>query len=358
MGGCCRSFVGFIFLYLVNLGQLGAQVQFTVWSDNYFQVSSYLGRTTPERFNSFQFNISGQGTIVPRWSIGVRVLEPIVPISGGPNRSGRAFPSERISLQWTLDDNQSVFSLAGIGASRNPIKLQSSSEVRLIESSGQPLASHGSHYVQYRLFGLLKVEPGKYLEEYLSTDQYRHIKYRIPLVFTLYDAQGKVLGMQRVNYEMQMPPNLSDGGMVDVEPDFGFFFSPQTATANLEFRNSRDYAQGVSLTINDALKVNSATDFEVRVSSMDSEFRGVNSSFIPVSILSVQLLPGQGSIIQSNPRTIISQNESLLASCLSSDKGVERRFHLEYQAKPTIQQIKGLSMGSYQVSILYLLLPR
>lgn len=343
---------------LLALSHLTAQVQFLAWSDNYFEVSSYLGRATAERFNSFQFNISGQGANITRWKIGVRVLEPIVPISGGPNRSGKSFPSERISLQWTLDDNQSNFSLSGIGASRNPIKLQSSSEVMLIESAGQPLASYGSHFVQYRLFGLLRIDPGKYLEEFLSAERYTYIKYRIPLMVNLYDSQGNVLGSQRMNYEMQMPPNLSDGEMVDVKPDFGFYFSPQSSTTSLEFRNSKDYAQGVSLTIHEALKVNSATDFEIRVKSIDSELRGGNSSFMPLSILSVQVLPGAGSIIQSNPRTVISQQEAILATCLSSDKNIERTFHLDYRAKPSSQQIQGLSMGSYQVSILYLFLPR
>ncbi|TYP88206.1 hypothetical protein BC792_13222 [Sphingobacterium allocomposti] len=334
-----------------------AQLRFSVWSDNYFEVTSYLGHTTSDRFNTFQFDLHGQYIHHPNWSLAVRLLAPIQTIAGGPNRSGKPLPPDKISFQWTSDNNNPAFRLDAIGASRSPIILQNSNDVLLVERSKQPISSQGSHYSQYHLYGAVTVAPGKYLDDYLSPNQYTYLKYRIPLLFTLYDELRNVIGTQQVNYEMQFPPSLTDGHLVDAEPDYKLEVSAESP--NLQFHTRNDYTQGVSLQIPNAVQVNSITDFELHIKSVDSEILREGGGALPLSILSVQLSPASGVVaLKSSPTVVLSTREQVAVASTSKDKTQTQYFNAEYKASLSRDQVLQAKPGDYSVSLLYLLMPR
>ncbi|HAL51680.1 MULTISPECIES: hypothetical protein [Sphingobacterium] len=338
---------------------LVAQLRFSVWSDNYFEVTSYLGKTTPDRFNVFQFDLNGLNVNEKNWSLAVRLLAPIRTIAGGKNRSGNTFPVDKISLRWTGDNNEANFRLDGIGASRTPIILQNSNDVLLINRAKQPISSNGNYYQQYQLYSALTVAQGKYLDDYLSPDQYTYLKYRVPLLFTLYSESGKVLGTQEINYEMQLPPRLSDGGMVDMEPDYSLEIAADAANATLQFSTQKDYMQGVSSLVANAIRVNSITDYELRVKSVDSELVRNGGGTLPLSTLSLQLTAGTGiNRIRSNPKVFLTTQEQVAVSAASVDKKQAQTFNVEYKANLTADQVSASKSGSYSVSLFYLLIPQ
>lgn len=350
-----------IFLLLTTTTAGTAQITFGLWSNNYIELTSYLGKSTDPRFNTFQFQMGNQGDItIPNWSLSVRLLRPIQPISGGVNKSGKPFPADKLSLRWTEDDNKSLLNLNEIGASRNDIFLTNSGEVFLIENSQQPLRAQKDQYSSALLFSMLKVAQGKYLDDFVSgVNEWTHIEYDIPLQFTLYDVSGKVIGNQYLNYKLHIYPKLTDGNAVDVAPDYSLQVEANAMDASLQFFTRQHYTEGVKLLVENAIRVNSNTDYELRVKSIDPEIRRISGDGLPLSLLSLQLIPtvGGGNTI-NNPKIALSTVEQVVYSGQSKDKNVIRSFNLLYEANLTRSQSLTARPGSYTVSLLYLLMPK
>lgn len=358
-----KSCTRFGLLLLLCLGfatSLQAQLRFVPWSQNYVVLTSYLGVETQERFNTFKFELNGINVFYPNWSLSARLVAPIRITEGGPNRSGKVFPADKISLRWTTDNSDSQTNLNSMGANRNDIRLQNTGEVMLIDRSLTPLSSYGRHYTDITLFSALKVAQGKYLDDFLSgRDQYTHIKYSIPVLYTLYDENKNVLGTQQIDYMLHIHPNLTDGGLVDMEPDYSLLISTEASDATLSFRTAKDYRDGVSLAFPNAVKVNALTDYELTVKATETSFLRNGGGALPLSILSLQLTPGQAaSGVMTNPKRVLSNNPQAVLTGRSTDKKVAQFFNLHYEAKLTPAQVASSTTGSYTVSLLYQLMPR
>jgi hypothetical protein len=352
--------IGLLFLLVVCCaGSSRAQLNFHAWSQNYKTVTSYLGAETDEKFNTFQFDVSGLTYNKPNWSLTMRLVSPIEIASGGPNRSGKIFPADKISLRWTTDDNNPNFNLTAIGVTRNKIPLQAGNEVTLINRSNVPISGYGQHNIRFLLYSSFNVEGGMYLSDFLSPSQWGYIEYRIPVVFTLYDEQKAVLGTKYITYTIQFPPRLTDEGAVDIEPDYSVFVTAEAANATLSFVTREDYQQGVSLSFDNAVKINARTDFQLSVKATESNFTNTTGRTLPLSLLSLQLTPGQNAKpVVSNPLLLLSNDAQTALSGTSTDKKTAQFFNLNYKAKLTPSQIVSSDLGTYSVSLLYLLMPR
>lgn len=356
-----RSIWLFLFFLCAFAGALRAQsLRFEVSSQNYKTVTSYLGAETGEQFTRLQFDVNGQGYHKPNWSLTVRLVSPIEIVSGEPNRSGKVFPADKISLRWTIDNNDPNFNLASIGVNRNYIPLQAANEVTLIDRSTVPLRTFGQSYRQFLLYSSFRVDGGLYLSDYLSPSQWGYMEYRIPVLFTLYDEQRNVLGTTYINYMIQFPPSLTDGEAVDVEPEYSLEVNAEAADATLRFLTNRDYQEGVSLSFDDAVKVNSSTDFEIRLKSLASGFLSTEGTKqLPLSIFTVQLTPGNGANnVFSNPKLTLSDVEESLLHGRPNKKKKAQFFNLEYKAKLSPAQVSSVRPGTYTTSLLYQLTPR
>ncbi|MBL1410477.1 hypothetical protein [Sphingobacterium faecale] len=338
-----------------------AQITFGLWSNNYIELTSYLGKSTHAQFNTFQFQMGSQSNInIPNWSLSVRLLRPIQPSSGGPNKSGKPFPADKISLRWTEDDNQPHLNLNAIGASRNDIFLANSSEVFLIERSNQPLRAEKNDYSSALLFGMVKIAQGKYLEDFVSgVSGDTRIVYDIPLQFTLYEVNSKVIGTQFLNYKLHILPKLTDGGAVEVVPDYSLQVDAGAMDASLQFFTRQHYTDGVKLLVENAIRINSNTDYELRVKSLDAEIARPAGEGLPLSLLSLQVIPsmGGGGTV-TNPRIQLSTAEQVVYSGQSKDKNINRVFNIQYEANLTRAQSLTARPGNYTVSLLYLLMPK
>ncbi|TDQ73402.1 hypothetical protein [Sphingobacterium yanglingense] len=338
-----------------------AQITFGLWSNNYIELTSYLGQSTHARFNTFQFQMGSQSNInYPNWSLSVQLLRPIQPSSGGPNKSGKPFPADKISFRWTEDDNKSILNLNEIGASRNDIFLANSGEIYLIERSNQALRAEKNFYSSALLFGMVKIAQGKYLEDFVSgVSVNTHIEYDIPLKFTLYEVNGKVIGTQVLNYKLHIPPTLTNGGAVEVVPDYSLQVDAGAIDASLQFFTRQHYIDGVKLMVDNAIRVNSNTDYELRVKSLDPEIRRSSGEGLPLSLLSLQVIPNVGAgNTTANPKIQLSTTEQVAYSGQSKDKNVTRTFNIQYEANLTRSQSLTARPGNYTVSLLYLLMPK
>lgn len=335
-----------------------SQPRLTVSSNNYFEVSSYLGVSTHARFNTFQFESYDNKNTLPNWSLSVRLVKSITPRSG-KNRTGKTFPPDKISLRWTEDNGVPSFNLNGIGASRNDIFLTSATEVFLVQKSNQPLAKPNADNLFAQLYGMVKIAAGKYLDDYRNIDPYSPIQYDIPLQVTLYANNGSVYATQTIPLLMQIGAKLTDEGAVDIEPDYSLQFDAAAMNASLQFFTKQHYKDGVQLMVNSAVKVHSVTDYELRVKSLDPELVRAEGGALPLSILSLQMQPvsgGSGTI--SNPKIQLSTQEQVAFAGRSQDKTIAHNFNVQYEAKLTPSQVLFTKPGNYSVSLLYLLMPK
>lgn len=323
---------------------------------SFYQVTSYLGYQTLERSTVFQFDIDDAAYNLSKWSLSVRLASPVTIREGGPSRSGKMFPLNKLSFTWNMNNYQKI-SPQSIGVNTGEIILNEASEVFLVTNSQAPLTGFG----QFLIENHFRVLQGKYLDDYQSgLDQWTYITYNIPLVFQLYDAQKKPVGVaQPVLFNVQIAPKLTDGNMVDVEPEYSLQLGPEASNAILRFVSTKDYKDGVSLLLKDAVKVNAKTNFELRVKALDTELARTGGGALPLSILSTQLTPGTGARpVTSNPVIQLSTTEKVLLSGTSVDKKNAQYFDLNYRAKLTPEQVTSVKTGEYSLSLLYLLLPK
>ena len=347
----------FCFLSVAN-----AQLTTTFYATrNFYQITSYLGYQGSERSMVFQFGVNGDTYSLSKWSLSVRLASPVTIREGGPSKTGKTFPLNKLSFTWNMNNYQGI-SPQKIGVNTGEIILNDASEVFLITNSNEPLKGHG----QYLIENYLRVLPGKYLYD-LTTGKkggdgnyYEYITYNIPLVFQLYDEQRRPVGTaQSVLYNVQIAPNLSDGNMVDVEPDYSLQIGAEASNAFLRFVNTNDYKDGVSLLLKDAVKVNAKTDFELRVRAVDADLSRSGGGSLPLSILTTQLTAGTGAKpIKSNPEIQLSTSDKVLLSGTSIDRNNAQYFNLNYKAKLTPAQVTSVKTGEYSLSLSYQLLPK
>lgn len=112
-------FVGYRY-YLVPMGSY----VFLGHSNNYLQVTSYLGKDGGERFNTFQFDLLSKGIDIKKWSLSVRLDGAITIVDGGPSKSGEVFPLDKLTFRWTTDNNNAQMNLQSFGMNLNEVFLQ------------------------------------------------------------------------------------------------------------------------------------------------------------------------------------------------------------------------------------------
>lgn len=332
---------------------------FGVYSGTMIEVKSYLGVRTADNFLNFQFHVEGPLTRFPEWSLSMKLMEPILQVAGTETRSIHAFPAEKISFQWKDDNRSYFFNLEGIGANLQRIPLQEGAEIKLIDRSHQALSSFGRLSFTSNLYAALRIEPGQYLEYYTDKQGHMPKKFRVSLMFTVTDRNSAVLMTHPVSFIVQIDPKLSDGHFVNVDPDFSIRFSPELAFARLRFRSPQDYQNGVSVQYRDAIQVHASTDYEIRVKSLDQNLHANSGKSLPLSVLSLKLTPGEDTKSKGKRRPFpIATYEQIFVEGSSKDKMILRNYHVEYSAKLNSEQLEKVRAGNYEVSLLYLLLPK
>jgi hypothetical protein len=355
MNNFALKYLIFLYVFFAHLPVSNAQMQYSVWSNNYIFLSSYLGYQSPERFTTVQFSLSTPQYSQSEWSLSVRLLNSIK-LESGTNRIGKDFPAEKINLKWTGDNNDPFMRLQSIGSTLEPLVLPRSGEIFLINRSRTPINTNNRTSALYQLYIQMTIAQGRYLEDYLSPDPYTHVTYRFQLLYTLYDNQNRIIGTQIVNHSLQMPPKLTDGHLVDVEPDFSIAVDPRMDEVNLSFKNLTDYKQGVSVQIPSAFTVHANTDYEIRVKALESDMISPSGNVLPLSIIKVILQNETNSTGTTTPVSL-STSEQVVLRGTSKDKNIKRHTGVKYDVNIPNNILKDLTIGTYSVSILYQLMP-
>ncbi|WP_134091581.1 hypothetical protein [Olivibacter sp. XZL3] len=336
---------------------VGAQLRFNVYSAGYFNITDYSGYISPE--GSHQFHIQYDGTFIEEhhWGIKARLNGPIRPISGN-NVSGQSFPAEKIRFRFTHDDGNHP-TLAAIGASMANIPLNAAAETPLIPKSNAAI-SHRSQYhshMQFHLYFAVDIEGGDYLNRMRNSEAYQMIVYAVPLTFTLYRADGTILGYQDAMYYIQVNQTLSGGPTVT---EFSLEVLGNARNCTLELGSPRHYTEGISLVNDDGLRVNSSTAYAITARTIGPELTQTTGgqASIPVGAIKLRLQPGSlapsGGAYQEIPLSV--SNQSLFGA--NSGHSSARLFDIVYRIDGNDNRLLNAVQGVYTTTIIYQLMPR
>ena len=153
-----------------------------------------------------------------------------------------------------------------------------------------------------------------------------------------------------------MPPQLKDGHLVDVEPDYNIAVSSDMQEVNLSFKNIIDYKKGVLVHIPSGITVNAKTDYELRVKALDSDIRSAIGNSLPLNIIKVSL-KGESSTTGTSSAVQLSTTEQIAFRGTSKDKNIKRPMGVYYEVNIPAENLKKVVMGTYSVSLMYQLLP-
>src|SRR5690606_17282166 len=153
-----------------------------------------------------------------------------------------------------------------INAPTNYIAL-SYSEVTLIQSSATPLIAppYYSTYIKYDL----KIAGGPQLVELQNGN------YECQLTFRLYDKNGLLKSTSTAVYNFGKYFNGTGGG--GSTPILSLTLVNGASNVGLTFTNGGDYINGVSTTINNGLRAQSTTPYQIKVKSSAVNFSSSQS---------------------------------------------------------------------------------
>lgn len=336
------SVIGILLLPLITKAQ---QVSFNAWSNNYLQINSYNGNISTDAY-TLVFN--GNGVInIPNWRISVRLKQPI--ISGA-----HTFPANKISLQPTMTsgtaDPGPIPAISQIGMPLNVI-LQEGQEVFLVPQSAAPLYNNpqsNNAYYNFQLRYNLTIEGGAYLAQFPSW-----INFYAQLEFKSYDQNNNVIGVWENVYQLQIG-TLS--GTPPVTHQFSLQVGSNAVNGLLELKTRADYMQGASVTYSNGLIVNANTNYQVKVTSLQSAFLSATGNSLPLNTIRLSLIPSSGNSGAVFPVWLSASGQKIASG--ASTEGAPVYYDINYSSKPNDMNLITAKMEQYTTTLQYEIVPQ
>lgn len=335
----------FLILWIGCSTSVWAQ-NFFGWSNNYFSITSYAGVTSPE---AFTLRLDGNGTVsLPTFRMSVEVKGPIM------NGYGQTFPTEKLSLQpirtYGVVNQNSIPTIPQIGM---PLKtaLRTSGESFIIPRSQAGIynqASGGNPYYNFHVVWNLVVEGGSYLGELKP-----YSEFLVPLVFRFYDEKNKMQIFEtfyklQIGYLTGTPPQPSQ--------NYSLVVDASAVNALLQFQTKKDYVEGVSATYPNGLKVNSSTEYVIKVKSLQSTFLSDRNNTLPLNTVQVKVLPVSGQNATVNPINLSTVSQQIASG--KATQGTSVFYDIQYTTKPNDQQIIIAESDQYKTTLQYEITPK
>lgn len=285
------------------------------------------------------------GTSFPHFKITVQVTAPITFVNGS------TLAPQYVSLKHNP-------ALAAVPAFANAIQAPTNfislsySEVTLIESSATPLIAppYYSTNIKYDL----KVAGGPQLVELQNG------MYYCQFTFRLYDQNGILKSTSTAIYNFGKYFNGTGGGTGGGDTPITSLTlvngAPNTA---LNFTSGSDYLNGVSVTINNGLRVQSTVPYQIKVKSSATNFSSSQSTIIPVNAVKLQSTNGVPSPTDVTHNTISLDNiaKTLLIKNAYTDPNPVY-YNLKYSTTAGDTNFINAQQGSYTTTLTYSMEPK
>ncbi|WP_430615276.1 hypothetical protein [Flavobacterium sp. JP2137] len=327
--------------YTLFLGlQTQAQISINPYSLFYIPVGSFKGISIPNH-TKVQIDLHGNAHL-ENWTLSARIASPI------KNSDGKTFPVAKIALKINLIEGaiEGVRpTISSLGSNPNAISMEYS-EKNLIQNSPLALITPVGRYNQIVINYDLIIEGGSYLQEFKSWNS-----YSFNAVISLKNNAGKIIDQKAIaNFQIQVMPTDNP----PIENTYGIEISAAATNSLLEFRTISDYANGVQVQYDKALKVISSTPYSIQVRAINNQLMASRSS-LPISI--VQL-----SLIDSNtfaPLSTLELSNGYQTLYQSSTAAKQARFFtLKYATLANDIRLLEVAPDTYTTTLIYTLTPQ
>jgi hypothetical protein len=299
-------------------------------------------------FGNVQLQLGGiaHGTSFPHFKITVQVTAPITFVNGS------TLAPQYVSLKHNPALAAAPAFANAIQAPTNFISL-SYSEVTLIESSATPLIAppYYSTNIKYDL----KIAGGPQLVELQNG------MYYCQFTFRLYDQNGLLKSTSTAIYNFGKYFNGTGGGSGGGDTPITSLSlvngAPNTA---LNFTSGSDYINGVSVTINNGLRVQSTAPYQIKVKSSAANFSSSQSTIIPVNTIKLQStngVPSPPSGMTHNTITLDNVSKTLLVKGSYTDPNPVY-YNLKYSTTPNDINFINAQQGAYTTTLTYTMEPQ
>ncbi|RYJ45577.1 hypothetical protein [Flavobacterium beibuense] len=331
-----------IIAFLVAFLPVNAQITLNSWGGGQPQMSTYSemvnGKTEVNQTTVNIQKYSGSNNVT-EWRLTVRLIQDY-------NYDSYNIGAQYSSLQFNQQQNNGSSNSSLINISTQPIQLSKTNEVTLIHST-VPLTNTVNRVFQFNLI----IQGGNHLltspnGTYQSAYEYK--LYRIKsngtedLIATRTESVGGSARLQ-INYS-------GNNGQQNV------ILQPSAKVFNLYFNTAENYTNGVSVEVQNGLRVTSPSNYQLSVKASSSEMTSATTtSTIPVSTLHVELSTNQtvpGLTIYS-PLSLTDSDQII---AVRSQYVASIDFNLRFFIPPNALDLD-VTPGTYTTYVYFVIIP-
>lgn len=288
-----------------------------------------------EDYITIQFHVTEQ-TYIPGWTLKVRTSGRFVNTSDMKS----SLDAENVSLAFNrVDLGQPL----GSSSYMTPL---STSEMTLVSRENTPLKPFEGEYNIRYTFNMI-ISGG---EELLNLS---NGNYMTSLDFFLYDSGGLLISTATI-------PNIFFRVSVNQYNLSGIKLNNAAASVNLNFFTANDYAEGVSVFVQDALVINGNQRFSVYIRSNSDNMVSKNGNSIPVSVIKIAVSSNDNEehpgIVISSPVTLSSSAVPVISNTQNDNSFKRSSYNLELFTEGGDPSLLS-SEGTYSAVLYFLLLP-
>ena len=324
-----------------------AQVTFTSWSQNHLPINSYNGANYTDFLTA---TLAGNGDInVPNWKISIRLTQPITSANGQ-----YTMPANKVSFQPNSTIGQAYPNpIPGFSAIGSPLSvtLQESGECFLVPQSNAalynaPISINAYYNLQLRYN--VTIMGGAYLGTYPSWTS-----FLAPVEITAYDGNNNVIG--KINHIFDFfVGKLS--GTPPITQEMSLQVNMNATNSLLEIKSMQDYNNGTSVTYPSGLKVNSNTNFQIKVRSLNSHLQSNSGNSIPVGSVHIRLQPLTPDNQEISPIRLSVNSQTLAKGNVSQTTNYT--YDIKYYTLPEDEQLINAKPEDYSTTLQYEITPQ
>lgn len=325
-----------------------AQVSFTSWTNSYLQVNSYNGNNNPD---AYTVTFAANGNLnMPYWKLSANLKQPITSTDGQYTIPGNKISFQPISSVGQAYPNPTP-SLAQIGVPPNVFLLENA-EVFLVPQSNAPLynmPSTPNGYYNLQLKYGITIMGGAYLGTYPAWT-----RFVAPVEFTAYDQYNNVIGKVNHTFDFHIA-NLT--GTPPVTQEMSLKINMNAANGLLEFNSMQDYNNGTSVVYPSGLQINTNTNFQIKVRSLQSHLQSNTGNYsIPVGAVHLTLQPLGQSNQTVFPITLSTANQTLAKG--NASQSTIYNYDIKYFTLPQDEQLINAKPTEYSTTLQYEITPQ
>lgn len=171
--------------------------------------------------------------------------------------------------------------------------------------------------------------------------------YTCPLTFSLYNQSNQLVSSTNINAQFKITYNNANYTLTLSNPDVSFTYT-----------SPADYANGMSVTKTNGLRIVGHNAYEVLVKTLGPNFTS-GSNTMPVSVMRLEnMVAGSLPSITSTEVALSSADQRIILNPMPSHLYHTVDYNLRYFILPGNTVISSTATGSYSTQLIYVVLPQ